>query len=253
MAFTIAMAGKGGVGKTTLCGFLIRYLLEKRRGPVLAVDADANSNLHEVMGVSVDQQVGTIREDSKHKSTKEDLAGVTNVDNMELMINQALIEASGFDLISMGRPEGPGCYCFPNHVIRRFMDKLSDNYPYVVMDNEAGLEHLSRRTTQDTDLMLVVSDPSARSLRTVGRVKELVKELELRVHRIGLIVNRAAGELPKESLDVIKDTGVDLVGVVRSDETLASFDLRNIPLIKLPADSGALKAAYSIFDSLNIP
>lgn len=253
MAFTIAMAGKGGVGKTTLCGFLIRYLIEKRKGPVLAVDADANSNLHEVMGVSVDQQVGTIREDSKHKSTKEDLVGVTNVDNMELLINQALTEASGFDLISMGRPEGPGCYCFPNHVIRRFMDRLSDNYPYVVMDNEAGLEHLSRRTTQDTDLMLVVSDPSARSLRTVGRVKELVKELELRVHRIGLIVNRAAGELPKESMDVIKDTGVELVGVVRSDETLASFDLMNIPLIQLPVDSAALKSAYSIFDSLNIP
>lgn len=253
MAFTIAMAGKGGVGKTTLCGFLIRYLIEKRKGPVLAVDADANSNLHEVMGVSVDQQVGTIREDSKHKSTKEDLVGVTNVDNMELLINQALTEASGFDLISMGRPEGPGCYCFPNHVIRRFMDRLSDNYPYVVMDNEAGLEHLSRRTTQDTDLMLVVSDPSARSLRTVGRVKELVTELELRVHRIGLIVNRVAGELPKESMDVIKDTGVELVGVVRSDETLASFDLMNIPLIQLPADSAALKSAYSIFDSLNIP
>lgn len=253
MAFTIAMAGKGGVGKTTLCGFLIRYLIEKRKGPVLAVDADANSNLHEVMGVSVDQQVGTIREDSKHKSTKEDLVGVTNVDNMELLINQALTEANGFDLISMGRPEGPGCYCFPNHVIRRFMDRLSDNYPYVVMDNEAGLEHLSRRTTQDTDLMLVVSDPSARSLRTVGRVKELVKELELRVHRIGLIVNRAAGELPKESMDVIKDTGVELVGVVRSDETLASFDLMNIPLIQLPVDSAALKSAYSIFDSLNIP
>ena len=253
MAFTIAMAGKGGVGKTTLCGFLIRYLIEKRRGPILAVDADANSNLHEVLGVSVEQQVGTIREDSKHRARKEELASVTNVDNMELMINQALIEAKGFDLISMGRPEGPGCYCFPNHVIRRFMDKLSDNYPYVVMDNEAGLEHLSRRTTQDTDLMLVVSDPSARSLRTVGRVKELVTELELRVHRIGLIVNRAAGELPTETLDVIKETGVELVGVIPADDLLASYDLKNIPLNGLPADSAAIKTAYSIFDGLNIP
>ena len=253
MAYTIAMAGKGGVGKTTLCGFLIRYLIEKRKGPILAVDADANSNLHEVLGVEVNQQVGTIREDSKHKSKREDLAGVTNVDNMELMINQALIEASGYDLISMGRPEGPGCYCFPNHVIRRFMDKLSDNYPYVVMDNEAGLEHLSRRTTQDTDLMLIVSDSSARSLRTVGRVKELITELELRVHRVGLIVNRAAGELAPESLQVIKESGVDLIGVVQSDETLASYDLKNIPLIQLPPEDPALKTAWSIFDSLNIP
>lgn len=253
MAYTIAMAGKGGVGKTTLCGFLIRYLIEKRKGPILAVDADANSNLHEVLGVEVKQQVGTIREDSKHKSKREDLAGVTNVDNMELMINQALIEARGFDLISMGRPEGPGCYCFPNHVIRRFMDKLSDNYPYVVMDNEAGLEHLSRRTTQDTDLMLIVSDASARSLRTVGRVKELITELELRVHRVGLIVNRATGELGAETLDVIKDTGVELFGVVQADETLATYDLRNIPLIQLPQEDAALKTAWSIFDSLNIP
>lgn len=253
MAYTIAMAGKGGVGKTTLCGFMIRYLLEKRKGPVLAVDADANSNLHEVLGISVEQQVGTIREDSKHKSKNVELAGVTNVDNMELMISQSLVEAKGFDLISMGRPEGPGCYCFPNHVIRRFMDKLSDNYPYVVMDNEAGLEHLSRRTTQDTDLMLIVSDPSARSLRTVGRVSELVTELELRVHRIGLIVNRAAGELPQESLDVIKDTSVDLLGVIRTDDTLASYDLENIPLIQLPLESSALKTAYSIFEGLNIP
>lgn len=253
MAFTIAMAGKGGVGKTTLSGFLIRYLIERRRGPVLAVDADANSNLHEVLGISVGQQVGTIREDSKHRARKEELAGVANVDNMELMINQALVEARGFDLISMGRPEGPGCYCFPNHVIRRFMDRLSDNYPYVVMDNEAGLEHLSRRTTQDTDLMLIVSDPSARSLRTVGRVRELVKELELRVHRIGLIVNRVAGELPQESLDVIKEIGVDLAGVVPADDLLASYDLRNRPLIELPAECNALKTAYSIFDSLNIP
>lgn len=253
MAFTIAMAGKGGVGKTTLCGFLIRYLIEKRRGPILAVDADANSNLHEVLGVEVEQQVGTIREDSKHKSKKEELAGVTNVDNMELMINQALIEGKGFDLISMGRPEGPGCYCFPNHVIRRFMDKLSDNYPYLVMDNEAGLEHLSRRTSQDTDLMLIVSDPSARSLRTVGRVKELITELELRVHRVGLIVNRVSGELSPESLQVIKETGVDLVGVVKSDEILASYDHRNIPLNQLPLEDAALKTAWSIFDSLNIP
>ncbi|MEK7850545.1 MAG: AAA family ATPase [Deltaproteobacteria bacterium] len=253
MAFTIAMAGKGGVGKTTLCGFLIRYLIEKKKGPVLAVDADANSNLHEVLGIKVDQQVGTIREDSKHRARKEELASVSNVDNMELMINQALIEAKGVDLISMGRPEGPGCYCFPNHVIRRFMDKLSDNYPYVVMDNEAGLEHLSRRTTQDTDLMLIVSDPSARSLRTVGRVKELIIELELRVHKIGLIVNRAAGELPQESLNVIKETGVDLLGVVRADETLASYDLKNIPLIELPQEDAALKTAWGIFDGLNIP
>lgn len=253
MAFTIAMAGKGGVGKTTLCGFLIRYLIEKRKGPILAVDADANSNLHEVLGVSVEQQVGTIREDSKHRARKEELAGVANVDNMELMINQALIEAKGFDLISMGRPEGPGCYCFPNHVIRRFMDRLSDNYPYVVMDNEAGLEHLSRRTTQDTDLMLIVSDPSARSLRTVGRVNELVKELELRVHRIGLIVNRVTGDLPQESREVIKGLGMELFGVVQSDEVLAAYDLNNRPLIELPAEDAALKTAYSIFDSLNIP
>jgi CO dehydrogenase maturation factor len=253
MAFTIAVAGKGGVGKTTLCGFLIRYLREKRRGPILAVDADANSNLHEVLGVKVEQQVGTIREDSKHRARRDDLVSVANVDNMEIMINQALVEAKGFDLISMGRPEGPGCYCFPNHVIRRFMDRLSDQYPYVVMDNEAGLEHLSRRTTQDTDLMLIVSDPSARSLRTVGRVKELVKELELRVHRIGLIVNRAVGELPTESRDVINEIGVDLVGVVPADEQLASYDLRNIPLIELPAENTALKTSYSVFDSLNIP
>ena len=162
MSFLIAMAGKGGTGKTTTAGLLLRYLVEQGKTPVLAVDADANSNFNEVLGLSVDLTVGQAREEMKKGGGLVDL---TKDQLIEMRINQALVEADGFDLISMGQPEGPGCYCAANHMVARFMDILAKNYPFILMDNEAGMEHMSRLTTHEVDLLLLVSDPSWRSIQ----------------------------------------------------------------------------------------
>ena len=253
MAFTIAVAGKGGVGKTTLTGLLIRYLNEKRKGPVLAVDADANSNLNEVLGVVCDGTIGHIREEALGTAGGRP-HGMSLDEYMDMRISQVMVEAEGFDLLVMGRPEGPGCYCAANNVIRKYTDHLLDSYPYIVTDNEAGLEHLSRRTTQNTDLLLVVSDPSARGIMTAGRVSGIVDELNLDVKKRALIVNRVNGDsLPKELEDVVSKQGLNLAGTVPADELITEFDLSGKPAATLPADSKAVRALYAILDSLEIP
>jgi len=252
-AFTIAVAGKGGTGKTTLTGLVIRYLIERRKGPVLAVDADANSNLNEVLGVVCDGTVGHIREEALETAGGRP-HGMSLDEYLDLRIEQVMVEAPGFDLIVMGRPEGPGCYCAANNVIRKYTDHLAESYPYIVTDNEAGLEHLSRRTTEDTDLLLVISDPSARGILTAGRVNGIVDELGLHVVRRALIVNRVQGDsLPDELGPVVKEAGLTLAGTVPSDENIFRYDLSARPLVELPADSPAVRALYGILDGLNIP
>ncbi len=253
MGFTIAVAGKGGTGKTSLCGLTIRYLTERKRGPVLAVDADANTNLNEVLGVKVHASVGRLREDSLAavKSTAPRPGGMSMEQLFDYQIQQAIIEATGFDLLVMGRPEGPGCYCAANNIIRKYMDKLADTYPWTVMDNEAGLEHLSRRTTQDTDLLLIISDPTVRGVMTGGRIGELVKELKLNVKRAVLIVNRAQdGETNTALRQAIDRTGVEFAGFVPADDLIFDYDLNGKPLIQLPHDSKALTGFFSILDKL---
>ena len=254
MGFTIAVAGKGGTGKTSLCGLTIRYLTEKKRGAVLAVDADANANLHDVLGVKVHTTVGRLRETSLEaiKSTAPRPGGMSMEQLFDYQIQQALVEAKGFDLLVMGRPEGAGCYCAANNIIRKYMDKLADTYPYTVMDNEAGLEHLSRRTTQDTDLLLIISDSSVRGIMTAGRIGELVKELNLNVKRVVLIVNRVQdGTSGDKALQqVIAQQGVEFAGFVPSDELIFEYDLNGKPLVQLPTDSKALTSFYSVLDKL---
>ncbi len=254
MGFTIAVAGKGGTGKTSLCGLTIRYLTEKKRGAILAVDADANANLHEVLGVKVHDTVGKLRETSLAavKSTAPRPGGMSMEQLFDYQIQQALIEAKGFDLLVMGRPEGSGCYCAANNIIRKYMDKLADTYPFTVMDNEAGLEHLSRRTTQDTDLLLIISDSSVRGIMTAGRINELVKELALNVKRSVLIVNRVQqGTSGDASLQqAIERQGVEFAGFVPADELIFEYDLNGRPLIQLPPDSKALNSFYAILDKL---
>jgi CO dehydrogenase maturation factor len=254
MGYSIAVAGKGGTGKTSLCGLTIRYLTENKRGAVLAVDADANSNLNEVLGVKVHATVGTLRETSLEaiKSTAPRPGGMNMDQLFDYQIQQALIEAKGFDLLVMGRPEGAGCYCAANNIIRKYMDILADSYRFTVMDNEAGLEHLSRRTTQDTDLLLIISDPTVRGIMTGGRIGELVKELGLNVKRAVLIVNRApdgSGD-DKALSSVIEQQGVEFAGFVPSDELIFEYDLNGRPLIQLPPDSKALMGYYGILDKL---
>lgn len=254
MGFSIAVAGKGGTGKTSLCGLTIRYLTEKKRGPVLAVDADANANLNDVLGVKVHATVGKLRETSLEavKSTAPRPGGMSMEQMFDYQIQQALIEANGFDLLVMGRPEGAGCYCAANNIIRKYMDKLADTYPYTVMDNEAGLEHLSRRTTQDTDLLLIISDSSIRGVMTAGRIGGLVEELNLNVKRTVLIVNRTERATNEDEplQQAIARQGVEFAGFVPADDLIFDFDLNGKPLIQLPADSSALTGYFAILDTL---
>jgi CO dehydrogenase maturation factor len=254
MGFVIAVAGKGGTGKTSLAGLIVRYLTEKKKGAVLAVDADANANLNDVLGVKVHATVGRLREDSLAavKSTAPRPGGMSMEQLFDYQIQQSLIEARGFDLLVMGRPEGAGCYCAANNIIRKYMDKLADSYPYTVMDNEAGLEHLSRRTTQDTDLLLIISDSSVRGIMTAGRIGGLVKELDLNVKRTALIVNRVQdGTSDDQSLrQAIARQGVEFAGFVPADDLIFEYDLNGKPLIQLPPDSKALAGFYGILDKL---
>jgi CO dehydrogenase maturation factor len=170
----------------------------------------------------------------------------------DYQIQQALIEAKGFDLLVMGRPEGSGCYCAANNIIRKYMDKLAGSYPYTVMDNEAGLEHLSRKTTQDTDLLLIISDSSVRGIMTAGRIGELVKELKLNVKRSVLIVNRVQDGTSEDKalLRAIERQGIEFAGFVPADELIFEYDLNGRPLIQLPADSRALISYFAMLDRL---
>jgi CO dehydrogenase maturation factor len=228
-------------------------LKERKRGAILAVDADANANLNDVLGVKVHATVGKLRETSLEaiKSTAPRPGGMSMEQLFDYQIQQALIEATGFDLLVMGRPEGSGCYCAANNIIRKYMDKLADTYPFTVMDNEAGLEHLSRRTTQDTDLLLIISDSSVRGIMTAGRIGELVKELNLNVKRSVLIVNRVQDrDLDSTLQKVIDQQGVEFAGFVPSDELIFEYDLNGKPLIQLPPDSKALTGYYTVLDKL---
>lgn len=246
MSFQIAMAGKGGTGKTTVAALVIRYLVEKGLKPVLAVDADANSNLNEMLGVRVHKVVGDAREEMKTQVP----TGMTKETYMELKVQEALVESDGFDLIVMGRPEGPGCYCYANTLLCKYLDILQKNYPYVVVDNEAGLEHISRLNQQDVDLMLVVMDPTKRGLLTAERVKDLIQELKIKVNRLKVIVNRCPAGLDPKLEEELRARGLDLGGVIPSDPNVTEFDLRGRPMLELPQDSPALVAVYGILEEL---
>ena len=194
MPHTIAVAGKGGVGKTTTCGMLIDYLCKKNRGPVLVVDADANSNLNEVLGVEVETSLGAIREEMAQAELKGTIPkGMTEAEYAEVKFNSALIEEDDFDMLVMGRTQGKGCYCYVNGVLKSQVDKYAKNYSYVVMDNEAGLEHVARGTLPKVDTMLLISDCSRRGIQAAARVAEIVEEMQLNPGTMGLIVNRAPG------------------------------------------------------------
>jgi CO dehydrogenase maturation factor len=244
LSFLIAMAGKGGTGKTTVAGMLLRYLLEHGKIPVLAVDADANSNFNEVLGVTIESTVGEAREEMKRGGG---LVDITKDQLIEMRINQCLVEADGFDLIVMGQPEGPGCYCAANNLITHYMDVLAKNYPYIVMDNEAGMEHLSRLTTKNVDRLILVSDPSWRGIQAAGRLQELARQLKIVVGEAKLIVNRATNGLSPKAQEQIDSQGMQLVGTIPNDSLIAEYDSIGRPTFTLPADSAALQAAYAIF------
>ena len=247
MPFSIALAGKGGTGKTTVAGMLIKYLVKTERTPVLAVDADSNANLNEVLGLEVADTLGNAREEMKKGIVPN---GMTKDVFMSMKLQQAIVEDDGFDLIVMGQPEGPGCYCAANTILTGFLDKLTGNYPYVVMDNEAGMEHISRLTTSNVDVLLTIADTSRRGLQAAMRINDLAKALNIGVVKSYLIINQAR-EAPSDTvLNIIKDEGLELVGTIPADDTVYEYDLDGRPLIEIPKDNKAVKAAFDIFEKI---
>jgi CO dehydrogenase maturation factor len=247
MAFSIAMAGKGGTGKTTLAGLLVNYLLKHGKTPILAVDADCNSNLNEVLGVPLGGTLGSAREDMRKGDVPN---GMTKDVFMSMKLEQAVVESDGFDLIVMGRPEGAGCYCAANSLLTGFLEKLVNNYPYIVMDNEAGMEHISRLTTKNVNALLLVSDSSRRGLQAALRINELARELKIGVGRSYLIINQVKEPPSAEMLQMIRDAGVELAGTVPDDRTVYEFDYQGRPTIQMPVSSPCVKAAFEIFDKI---
>ncbi len=243
MGLNIAVAGKGGTGKTTITGLIIRHLVKKGEGRVLAVDADANMNLNEVLGVGVHQTIGEIRE-----GLGATPVGMTKDAFINYKTQECLIEAEGYDLICMGRPEGAGCYCYANTLCKKYVDEIVDGYKYTILDNEAGMEHLSRRTTHNMDIMFAVTDSSFRGIQAAGRIRDLVKELKLDIKKLALIVNRVPDGLADETRAEIDKLGLELAGVVPNDELVYSYDLEGRPTAELPDESEAVKAVSEIME-----
>ena len=241
---TIAVAGKGGVGKTTTCGMLIDYLCKKGNGPVLVVDADANSNLNEVLGVEVETSLGAIREEMAQAELKGSIpAGMTKADYADFKFNSAIVEEDDFDMLVMGRTQGKGCYCYVNGVLKTQVDKYAKNYSYIVMDNEAGLEHVARGTLPRVDTMLLISDCSRRGIQAVARIAEMVQEMNLNPTQMGLIVNRAPNGVLDDGVKAeIEKHGLKLFGVLPHDEAVYRCDCDGEPSSKLP-DSDPMKVA----------
>jgi len=261
MTTTIALAGKGGTGKTTLSALLIRYLMEERSGAILAIDADPASNLHYVLGMELYQTIGEIREDMLEQvQTSGALAGsmpggMSKQEYLDYQVQMSLVEGERIDLLAMGRPEGQGCYCAANQMLRLILDRLKDNYDYVVIDNEAGMEHLSRRTTRDVDVLLLVTDPTQRGLITARRMEEMVPELEIGVGHVYLVLNRLRGdgslsEVPHPLAQAIEEAGLHLIGVLPEEPAMAAFEFTGRPLVELPDDSDLYQAVRGIGEDI---
>ncbi len=236
MSHTIAITGKGGTGKTTIAALIISSLLRRGRVPVLAVDADPNACLDETLGVKAQSSVGSVREDARDKASGGELAGIAKREWLELKIAESLVEAEGFDLIAMGRPEGPGCYCYANNVLRDVIRELAGNYPYTVIDNEAGLENLSRRIVPKLDLLVMAGDPSKRGLDTIRRLFDLAVEMKVEYKKLAIIVNRVRKDTDAHALKSLREsTRADFMAMLPDDAELGDFAEKGMSLRGVPA------------------
>jgi CO dehydrogenase maturation factor len=252
MTTTIALAGKGGVGKTTIAGMVVKYLAQNQPGSILAIDADPSSNLNMVLGLDLEWTVGEIRE-GMLEQVKSSLVqggaamgtmpgGTSKRDYLDYQIRSSLAEGNRFDLIAMGRGEGPGCYCAVNHNLRDVIDSMSRHYAYVVIDNEAGMEHLSRRTTRDVQHLLIVSDPTRRGLVAAQRIADMRKELDINVENAFLILNRIPGKIPSDLQNYVEKMNVPVLGTIPADEELSAFEFSGRPLVDLGDESPVYQA-----------
>ena len=249
MAKVIAVAGKGGTGKTTISSLLIRSMLKQKKTPILAVDADPNSNLGETLGLNIDQTVGDVREDFMKKPDAVP-SGMDKINYLELLMNQVLIEKNGYDLLVMGRQEGQGCYCMVNNILRKFTDELVTSYKYLIFDNEAGMEHLSRRTSGQVNLLLLVTDYSLRGLRALKRIHELIDSLGLDVDEQGIVVTKAPEKLSDVFLKEVDEIGVKIYATIPDDPNLLDFDMERRSLLDLPDDSSAVAAVNKLIENI---
>jgi len=249
LSFNIAVAGKGGTGKTSVASLVIRYLMKKGAGPILAVDADPNANLGESLGLDIKQTVGSLIASFNEEKINIP-SGMTKEAYLDVKMNGAIVEAKGIDLVTMGRGEGPECYCYPNVILRKFADALSGNYPYTVMDNEAGMEHLSRRTTQNIDELLLVSNHSVKGVRTLARIKELVDELKLVVKRQSVIINQVPDGIDPIVAKEMSRLGLEATATIPIDDEIYQYDIELKPLLDLPDSSRAVQAVNNLMTRL---
>ncbi|UCD54114.1 MAG: AAA family ATPase [Dehalococcoidia bacterium] len=249
MSFNIAVAGKGGTGKTSLASLVIRYLKKNGSVPILAIDADPNANLGDSLGLEAKQTVGLILDEFQKTKIKIP-PGMTKEVYLEHKLNEAIAEGDGIDLVTMGRGEGPECYCYPNLIVRKLADTLSNNYTYMIIDNEAGMEHLSRRTTNNIDELLIISDYSVKGIRTIARIKELVAQLKLAVKRQSVIINLAPATLAPPVTEELARQEIEPVATIPLDEELYQYDLELKPLLGLPDSSKAVKAVNHLMAKL---
>lgn len=251
MTKTIALAGKGGTGKTTVASLLIHTLVQRIHGPLLAIDADPATNLHLALGLPMPATVGDIREEMAETAQAGELGvSISRHDYLTHEIRMALEEGDAVDLLAMGRPEGQGCYCAANHLLRTIIDDLGKSYPYLVVDNEAGMEHISRRTTRDVDLLLIVSDPTIRGLAAAKSIFEMATDIEVNVHHTWLILNRVVGEVPDALQQAMDELGITETFIIPADSNVNELDALGQPLIQLNGASPALKAVEALTDQI---
>ena len=254
MSYLIAITGKGGAGKTTLAGLMVIRLIARGCRPVLAVDADPNTCLDAVLGLDAESTIGRIREEARQIASKGMAGGISKQQLLELKISESLVEAEDFDLIAMGRPEGPGCYCYANNVLKATLSEICSHYPYIVLDNEAGLENLSRRIVQKVDLLIMVADPSRRGLETVRRLHELAREMEIEYDRLAIVVNRLRHKEPPAQTSELKAAiGADIVVGLPDDAQLAAFAEEGESLMLLPAENAVIKCLDTLLDEIGMP
>jgi CO dehydrogenase maturation factor len=249
LTVSIAVAGKGGSGKTSVTALIIRYLKNRNMLPILAVDADPNSNLADSLGLKVGGTVGQIL-DVFQKEKINIPPGMTKEAYLEYKLNEVIVEAEGIDLITMGRGEGPECYCYPNVILRKMIDALSGNYNFVVLDNEAGMEHLSRRTSTNLDELLIVSNHSVKGVRTIAQIQQLIADLRLTVRRQWIVLNAVPVTIDPHVKDELDRLGIKPSVTVPWDEELYNYDLRMQPILEMPDSSEAVKAIDSLMNNV---
>lgn len=253
MGYFIAITGKGGTGKTTIAGLIVLRLIARGCRPVLAVDADPNTCMDAALGVQVKKTIGSVREEAREAAGQGMSSGISKQQLLELKIAESLVEAKDFDLIAMGRPEGPGCYCYANNVLKSILSKISSNYPYIVLDNEAGLENLSRRIVQKVDLMIMIADPSRNGLETVNRLFTLANDMDIKYDKLAVVINRLrSGELPNNASELQRRTEANYLLGLPDDEQITELAENGISLLSLPVQNRVVELVDKFLDEVGL-